>query len=422
MSLNNIKYDFLGSFKHGFALFLFNGKLGVIDENYNIIIPAMYDKITPLKGLGFKVEHFHSTDDTDFDPKTSGYLEIQDTYQGIISYTGDIILKTIYYNIKRQDNGNYIFRSHTNSGLLSHDGEILLDGHFENIRYSDLTGYIKFDSKSNTCGYADSNGDIVIEVEGRGKNIKKICFNNKPNFVYEKDHITFILNENKTRLFQTNSRLKDVSVRNYNGNSYLVTINDGDTSEIYDAEFKSLYKGCFDSIDFFGDNCFIIKKGKSASLINKFGCSIHSTKNINHSKDSSNILYCYDKNNLCYLINENGDLLSDKHNGIGELYEESFGQCRKIYSTYDVIGFIDDKFKEYYFENISSIKSNILDTIKYVEYNGIIVVQASMSGHSKFIGTLSHFEFRLLTEFHINKKDIIFKIVKHLKSLQSVSE
>lgn len=163
------------------SFFVFNkaDNFGVIDDNGNVVIPALYEAINVCENSVFicfsndKVGVLNSENHIII-PLEYDYIQYIDgdifevcknEKWGAVNKDNKIVIPLYYSNIKICTDGNSIVAKDNKYGLLDNKGKIILDlqydglGGFKNIAYSEDMIVFRADNK---YGYLDKNGKIVI--------------------------------------------------------------------------------------------------------------------------------------------------------------------------------------------------------------------------------------------------------------------
>lgn len=133
------KYDFIRDFTYGYAPVLLNGKFGIVNDVFEIIIPCEYEYIEPLSDCIFKF-------------KLGNKWGVIDILKNLISEADyvNIVYETAFLLkvVSNEPNGDY---SKFRYGLLDLQGNIIVSNQCENI--------IKFEDGSNVF--------LIVELDGK---------------------------------------------------------------------------------------------------------------------------------------------------------------------------------------------------------------------------------------------------------------
>lgn len=183
--LLNPEYSDIDRFANDHYLVCKESGRGILDSQYNTVIPCEFNRINYMKikgdGFLFKVSQndlygiFNSSGSAltpikyssigDFDERGISQVEV-DRKHGRINEAGKEILAPIYNRILRENDNLYLISQDYKEGAADSTGHIFIECKYKSIKPIDngyFVAYVDDGDIVSTCGMFNSNGELIYD-------------------------------------------------------------------------------------------------------------------------------------------------------------------------------------------------------------------------------------------------------------------
>lgn len=400
IGLQNRNYETINEITYNYYKIYSNGKMGIIDKNANLVIPAQYSDIiipNPAVDVFFCIRNYKSTDEieyeilnnkqehifTNFDkvepiPVTGIIGEIpyeklifmykENNLYGLLDSKGKKVTKAIYEEIASvpYKEGEFLVKKEGKYGVINNKGaklvdiaydSIIGDGYYNEKENYKLSGYIVGNNASEGIlyGYVNVDGEELLKTEHENLyRVKEITDDNNIYIIATKNGQYGLMKNNKV--------LKEFRYQNitYNQESDLFIIRENKKYGVINKKAEEILPISFDNISTEGIY-FVTENSKydfNGNKIDNMFNRIEKTKNSNY--------YLYIDGEYNYgILDKNLDILIESKY---EYLEYIFGDYFIARTSIGKYGIINSKNKivlNFEYDIVQNIKNtNIIQSIK----------------------------------------------------------
>jgi hypothetical protein len=368
--ISSKEYDYMSTFKEGFAVVTINNKNGYINKNGREVAPLIFDGLLPFNnGIGIIRKDFENNESKYGLINNSGKVIVEPKFQYLSEFTGDI---AFFQNDERF------------YGIINNQGKIIVPAKYEEVgewgvRFSDGLCKVKYDGK---WGYVNVNGYEIIpckylaDVSNFSQGIAAVMIGDKfgfinklgqiviePKFdsayfneksfgvaVVKKNEMWSVINSKGVTIFGPISPLSGLNI--YTTETPFIKVKSGKKIEFLISTNGKKIIGDISYIGEFNDGLIPVKINNYYCFFNVFGEKVLSTKfvGINHRNNGEGfkeevegfqegLCIVYDSTGKVGAINKIGEVVIPFKNGSIETFQNGYAM-----KWYEGEGFYIDKF------------------------------------------------------------------------------